>query len=332
MSASAQLRSRQILSLRGALLAWYDKSHRDLPWRGTRDPYRIWVSEMMLQQTRVAAVLLHYEKFLRRFPTVHKLADARESAVLAEWSGLGYYRRARNLLAAAKIIARQCRGKFPQKAQLWRELPGIGRYTAAAIASIAFNEPVAVLDGNVERVLRRLRGSTQQNSNLWSAAEELLDRPRPGDFNQAMMELGATVCLPAKPRCSDCPIRAFCRTRGQGGMPNRTFRQHKREIAYSLARRNGSVLLVQRNKNHGLMPGLWELPEVVGSPAEERLFSVKHSITITDFTVHVVNDPHRQDGQWIKTSRLSTLPLTGLTRKILRQAEIIQLNENRGRP
>src|SRR5215472_12960607 len=173
MSASAQLKSGQISRLRGALLAWYDKSHRDLPWRGTRDPYRIWVSEVMLQQTRVAAVLLHYEKFLRRFPTVRKLADAPESAVLAEWSGLGYYRRARNLHAAAKIIARQRRGKFPKTAERWRELPGIGRYTAAAIASIAFNEPVAVLDGNVERVLRRLLASTRPNAKLWSAAEKL---------------------------------------------------------------------------------------------------------------------------------------------------------------
>src|SRR5215471_2006756 len=179
MSAAGQLNSRQILRLRGALLAWYDKSHRDLPWRGTRDPYRIWVSEIMLQQTRLAAVLLHYKKFLRRFSTVYELADAPESAVLAEWSGLGYYRRARNLHAAAKIIVRQCRGKFPKTAERWRELPGIGRYTAAAIASIAFNEPVAVLDGNVERVLHRLLGSTRPNAYLWRAAETLLDRPRP---------------------------------------------------------------------------------------------------------------------------------------------------------
>jgi A/G-specific adenine glycosylase len=324
MSAFLQLNSGQISRLREALLAWYDKCHRDLPWRGTRDPYRVWVSEIMLQQTRVAAVWLHYEKFLRRFPTVHKLAAARESAVLSQWSGLGYYRRARNLHRAAKIIARQRPHKFPRTADRWRELPGIGRYTAAAIASIAFKQPVAVLDGNVERVLHRLRGSTRQKANLWSAAEELLDRPRPGDFNQAMMELGATVCLPAAPRCSNCPIRAFCRTRGPGGMPNRKLPQDKREITYSLARRVGSVLLVQRSKNHRLMPGMWELPEVVGGLSEKRLFSLKHSITVTDFTVHVVNDPGRQDGKWIQTSRLSTLPLTGLTRKILRRAEIIQ--------
>ena len=324
MSLFMQLKSREISRLREALLAWYDKCYRDLPWRGTRDPYRIWVSEIMLQQTRVAAVLLHYEKFLRRFPTVRKLADARESAVLAEWSGLGYYRRARNLHAAAKIIARQCRGTFPQTAEPWRELPGIGRYTAAAIASIAFNQPVAVLDGNVERVLHRLLGGRRQKATLWSAAEGLLDRLRPGDFNQAMMELGATVCLPAEPRCSNCPIRTFCRTRGQGGTKNRKLGRHKREVAYSLARRSGSVLLVQRSKNHRLMPGMWELPEVVRGPGEKRLFSLKHSITVTDFTVHVVNDPPGQDGKWIQTSRLSTLPLTGLTRKILRRAEIIQ--------
>jgi A/G-specific adenine glycosylase len=322
--ASPPWKFGRISRLCGPLLVWYDRSHRDLPWRSTRDPYRIWVSEIMLQQTRVAAVLLHYERFLRRFPTLRKLADAPESAVLAEWSGLGYYRRAGNLHAAAKIIARQRSGKFPQTAEQWRELPGIGRYTAAAITSIAFNEPVAVLDGNVERVLHRLLGCTRQKANLWSAAERLLDHSRPGDFNQAMMELGATICLPAEPRCSGCPIRKFCRTRGQGGMPKRKLRRRKREIAYSLARRSGSILLVKRSKDHRLMPGMWELPEVAGDPAEKRLFSLRHSITVTDFTVHVLNDPHRQDGKWIQTSRLSTLPLTGLTRKILRRAEIIQ--------
>jgi A/G-specific adenine glycosylase len=324
MSAHAQLKSRQISRLRAASLSWYDRSHRDLPWRSTRDPYRIWVSEIMLQQTRVAAVLLHYEKFLRRFPTVRKLADARESLVLAEWSGLGYYRRARNLHAAAKIIARQWRGKFPQTAEQWRELPGIGRYTAAAIASIAFNEPVAVLDGNVKRVLRRLLGGTRQNANLWNAAEEFLDRARPGDFNQAMMELGATVCLPAEPRCSECPIHALCRTRGRGSTSNGKLRQHKREIAYSLARRNGSVLLVQRSKKHPLMPGMWELPEAVNDSPENRLFSVKHSITVTDFTVRVLSGLRQSGGKWVNVSRLGSLPLTGLTRKILRRAEIIQ--------
>src|SRR5205807_5407783 len=147
---------RRLPRLRRSLLRWYDHNQRDLPWRKTRDPYRIWVSEIMLQQTRVAAVLPRYGKFLQRFPSVEKLASARLSSVLAEWSGLGYYRRARNLHAAAKVIVRERAGNFPTHSDQWRKLPGIGRYTAAAIASIAFDEPIAVLDGNVQRVLRRL--------------------------------------------------------------------------------------------------------------------------------------------------------------------------------
>ena len=318
------MKSGQIPHFGRRLLTWYDGSHRDLPWRDTRDPYRIWVSEIMLQQTRVAAVLLHYEKFLRRFPTVRELAHARVSSVLAQWSGLGYYRRARNLHAAAKVINSERGGEFPQTAEQWRELPGIGRYTAAAIASIAYNQPVAVVDGNVERVLHRVLGSTHQSANLWSAAGELLDRARPGDFNQAMMELGATVCLPARPGCSECPIRALCRTRGRASASKPTPRQHKREIAYSLSRRNGSVLLVQRSNQHRLMPGMWELPEALKGSKESHLFALKHSITVTDYTVQVLDGLRHTGGKWVSISRLGSLPLTGLARKILRQAEIIQ--------
>src|SRR5689334_7817852 len=175
---------------RRKLLQWYDAHARALPWREDRDPYRVWVSEIMLQQTRVAAVIEHYLEFLRRFPTVQKLAGAREASVLAAWSGLGYYRRARMLHAAAKVVARERAGKFPTTAAGWRELPGIGRYTSAAIASIAFREPIAVVDGNVERVLQRVSGDRLSGEKVWIAAEDVLDRERPGDFNQAMMELG----------------------------------------------------------------------------------------------------------------------------------------------
>src|SRR6266851_7024062 len=169
--------------IRRALLAWFEKNQRDLPWRKTSDPYRIWISEVMLQQTRVAAVILRYAAFLNRFPSVQKLASARESSVLAEWSGLGYYRRARNLHAAARVIVGDHGGNFPQTAEAWRALPGIGRYTAAAIASISFNEPVAVVDGNVERVLRRVLGSPLTKNESWDAAQSFLDPARPGDFN-----------------------------------------------------------------------------------------------------------------------------------------------------
>ena len=343
------------------LLTWYDQNRRALPWRKTRDPYRIWISEIMLQQTRVATVIDRYEKFLHRFPTVQKLAAARESSVLAEWTGLGYYRRARNLHAAAKIIARQ--QKFPQTAESLRHLPGIGRYTAAAIASIAFNEPVAVVDGNVERVLRRLLGLCKPHNgdvipsgasvsrseadapprdllsarsahppdpqkrtqpNLWIAAQSFIDPARPGDFNQAMMELGATVCLPRQPLCQACPIRKFCRTRGPGDSNPVRLRQQKKEITYSLTRRAGSILLVRRLASESLMPGMWELPEVVAPNGDHRpLFSLRHSITVTNFDVRVIA-AGRPRGQWINLSRLPTLPLTGLAQKILRTAKIIQ--------
>ncbi len=312
--------------IRRALLAWFEKNQRDLPWRKTSDPYRIWISEVMLQQTRVAAVILRYAAFLNRFPSVQKLASARESSVLAEWSGLGYYRRARNLRAAARVIVGEHGGNFPQTADSWRALPGIGRYTAAAIASIAFNEPIAVLDGNVERVLRRLLGGTPTSQELWIAAQELLDHKRPGDFNQAMMELGATVCLPRQPLCSECPIRKFCRTRGCGDSINRKSPQQRRKITYALGRDQDLILLVCRSKSHSLMPGMWELPELASPPAtDELLFSIRHSITVTDFKVQVVSRKRilAAKGVWVGIPRLTRLPLTGLARKILRTAGII---------
>jgi A/G-specific adenine glycosylase len=307
---------------RRALLAWYDANRRDLPWRKTRDPYRVWISEIMLQQTRVAAVTPRYEDFMRRFPSVEKLAAGRESSVLAQWSGLGYYRRARNLHAAAKTIAKD--KTFPQTAEALRALPGIGRYTAAAIASIAFDEPVAVVDGNVERVLRRLLGKTLTQKECWDAAQSSLDPARPGDFNQAIMELGATVCLPGQPQCQACPIRKFCRTRGAGQPTTVRLRQRKKEITYSLTRRAGSVRLVLRSADETLMPGMWELPEATApNTSDEPFFSVRHSITVTNFTVHVVAR-NQAAGRWIRISRLNTLPLTGVAKKILRTAKIIQ--------
>ena len=216
---------RQESQFRRLLLRWYDLHARDLPWRESRDPYRVWVSEIMLQQTRVAAVIAHYHEFLRRFPTVEKLAGAREASVLAAWSGLGYYRRARMMHAAAKMIVRELDEKFPTTAAGWRELPGIGRYTSAAIASIAFGEPVAVVDGNVERVLQRVSGARLTGEEFWEAAERRLDRARPGDFNQAMMELGATVCTPRAPACLTCPVVELCVTRGVMTGPAKTARQ-----------------------------------------------------------------------------------------------------------
>src|SRR5277367_3397421 len=244
---------------RRALLRWYDRNRRDLPWRKTHDPYRIWLSEIMLQQTRVAAVLEHYRIFLERFPNVERLAAASEDAVLAAWSGLGYYRRARMLHRCAGEIVVQHGGRFPETASALRELPGIGRYTAAAIASIAFGEAVAVVDGNVERVLERVGGSNLSTAENWECAQELLSKSRPSDFNQAMMELGATVCLPREPRCAACPVLGLCATgsrelrakgSGLGALRGKALpRQMKREIWCALERRDERVRMVKRPKN-----------------------------------------------------------------------------------
>ena len=313
-------------AFRRHLLGWYDANARDLPWRKDRDPYRVWVSEIMLQQTRVAAAIEHYHEFLRRFPTVKKLAAAREASVLAAWSGLGYYRRARMLHAAAKVVARELRGKFPETVEGWRELPGIGRYTAAAIASIAFGKPVAVVDGNVERVLQRISGEQIAGERLWESAEGFLDRERPGDFNQAMMELGATACTPRAPACLTCPVTEMCLTRGElMGGPKAVPRQ-KREVHYAFACRGDHVFLVQRARDESLMAAMWELPEI--SRPQRRTdpaFILRHSITVTDYSVRVWRAPAPDEsrGQWIAREKLGRVALTGLARKILQMADLV---------
>ena len=324
------LSDRQQRCLRKNILAWYDLHKRDLPWRTSSDPYRVWLSEIMLQQTRVAAVIDHYQEFLRRFPTVEKLAAAREASVLAAWSGLGYYRRARMMHAAAKVIVRELGGKFPATEKALRELPGIGRYTAAAIASIAFNEPVAVVDGNVERVLQRVAGKRLAGEELWIEANRLLDAKRPGDFNQAMMELGATVCTPRAPACLTCPVVGLCATRGELAKSEKAARQKKREIHYTLNCRNGDVrdaevFLVQRAKDASLMPGMWELPELANMNGDVPAFTLRHSITITDYTVRVWRGvaTSTEFGKWIPAERLKKIALTGLARKILRKVEML---------
>jgi len=308
------------------LLAWYDLHKRDLPWRVDHDPYRVWVSEIMLQQTRVAAVIEHYHEFLRRFPTVQKLAGARESSVLAAWSGLGYYRRARMLHAAAKVMVRDHGGKFPTTTDGLLSLPGIGRYTAAAIGSIAFSEPVAVVDGNVERVLQRISGKRMKNGEIWEAANSLLDSERPGDFNQAMMELGAVVCAPRAPSCLVCPVIQLCATRGELPATTKPVPQQKREIHYALHLREAKILLSQRSRTASLMAGMWELPELESMiSGSTPSLTLRHSITVTNYTVKVWPATKSQTltGKWIAVNRLHRLALTGLARKILRKASIL---------
>src|SRR5262245_20100698 len=216
------IRGRKLATFRKRLLTWFRQFKRDLPWRRERDPYRIWLSEIMLQQTRVAAVIPYYERFLERFPNIQALAAAPQEEVLRRWSGLGYYSRARNLQKAAQQIVAEHGGEFPSEMQYALDLPGIGNYTAAAILSIAFEKKHAVLDGNVARVLARIeavRGDLRESprwKELQQSADVYLDPRSPGDWNQAMMELGATLCTPKSPQCLLCPVGQVCEGRKLG--------------------------------------------------------------------------------------------------------------------
>ena len=303
---------------RSRLLRWYDVNRRELPWRQTRDPYRVWVSEIMLQQTRVNAVMGHYRRFLEAFPTVDALANASEAEVLTAWSGLGYYRRARMMRAAAQEIVASDGGAFPGTAAELQMLPGIGRYTAAAIASIAHDEACAVVDGNVERVVERLAGRALPQKAVWEFAQGLIATERPGDFNQAMMELGATVCMPQARWCGECPVRSFCRSRGKESVAKRRPERLSATLHYVYARQNGAVRLVQRSPRASVMAGMWELPEteMSGTEATTPLAKLRHSITTTDYLVFIHAGRARR-GKWIALERVPTLPLTGLARKAL---------------
>lgn len=338
---------------RRKLMTWYRSHARELPWRGVNDPYRTWVSEVMLQQTRVAAVIEHYERFLQRFPSMLSLALAPEPEVLAAWSGLGYYRRARMLHRAAKFVTSELGGVLPNTSTGLRTLPGIGEYTCAAIASIAFGESVAVVDGNVERVLLRLTGRPEDNSAaartfVREHAAALVPRRRiapqhnaAGDHNQAMMELGATICLPRAPLCLHCPVYSMCKTRGEHLTQPRAL-QRSQPAAYLLSlRKNGTateVLLEQRSGEASLMAGMFELPPLPQDALEGRepILRLRHSITNTNYYVQVFTPRGRQDHglrkavpaaktdlHWTRTSKLNAVPLTGLTRKVLQRLDVM---------
>ncbi len=318
MSSPAPAPQIEREALQRAVLAWYRQSRRDLPWRRTQDPYAIWISEIMLQQTRVAAVLDKYAQFLTRFPTVQALAQAHLDDVLTVWSGLGYYRRARALHQASRMVVQHLHGEFPQTASDWRQLPGIGRYSSAAIASIAFNQPIAVVDGNVERVLERLMGERYEGERLWQSAELLLARDAPGEWNQAMMEMGATLCLPRDPQCLLCPAHSWCQTRG-ATEPQPQVPRKRAELWYALHVHHGRVLLVQRPPDQSLMAGMWELPPVAPPKNAQPLYRLRHSITDTDYSVFVVEGGLRKPaGKWVSNEEAHRLALTGLARKILR--------------
>jgi A/G-specific adenine glycosylase len=332
--------------LRARLLKWYEANQRELPWRQNKDPYSIWVSEIMLQQTRVAVVIDRHREFLERFPTVDALARAEEQDVLALWSGLGYYRRARMLHKAAIFVAENLKGVLPATSAELRKLPGIGAYTAAAIASIAHGERIAVVDGNVERVVCRLAGWEADSSSGATAlrkkidvlADELVDPRRPGDFNQAMMELGATVCLPRNPQCLVCPIADHCATRGEHKTAPRA-RMRSREIAHALCVRTHrgelEVLLEQRPSAVTVMPGMWELPPLANPdvPDEHLRMAVRHAIMQVNYYVRIravledevptLAGPAAGKRGWVSVDELPSLPLTGLARKVLIRAHLL---------
>lgn len=269
--------SKQVLAqLPAPLLAWYDTARRHLPWRETVSPYRTWVSEIMLQQTRVSAVIPYFERFMEALPTVESLAAAEDAQLLALWQGLGYYSRARNLQKAAKTIVNDFGGVFPDSYEQLLSLTGVGEYTAGAIASIAFHRPVPAVDGNVLRVVARL---TDCSDNILNEAvrrrfreelNEVIPHDRPGDFNQALMELGALVCLPnTEPKCGECPCRDFCLAYGRGHQTTLPVREknmgkRKEERTVFILRRGDSEAVRQRPKE-GLLASLWEYPNVLGA-------------------------------------------------------------------
>ncbi|AUX43281.1 adenine glycosylase [Sorangium cellulosum] len=266
-------RDREIAA---ALAAWFDRAARDLPWRRTRDPYAIWLSEVMLQQTRVDTVIPYYERFLARYPTVFALAAAEIDDVLSLWSGLGYYRRARVLHLAAREVTARHDGALPRDVDALRALPGVGAYTAGAIASIAYEQPVPLVDGNVARVLSRIEGidddirSAAGTRKLWSTAERLVRAAagsvQPGRFNQALMELGATVCTPRNPRCEACPVLGSCAARALGREAELPVISPKRDVPavamVAAVVRSGDRVLFVRRADGGLFGGLWEPPMV----------------------------------------------------------------------
>jgi A/G-specific adenine glycosylase len=339
-----------------ALLTWFDQHRRDLPWRRTSDPYRIWLSEIMLQQTRVETVLPFYNRFLERFPTVHDLARSEVEEVLALWSGLGYYRRARQLHAAAGQVAEA--GTFPSTVDGLLALPGIGAYTAAAVASIAFSVAAPVMDGNVERVISRLLAQGEDpkaggaRKKLLAAAAELLDPARPGDSNQALMELGATLCSPRRPKCLLCPLLSGCRAARAGDPERYPAPKAKREaerhhLLVAVVEDGSGVLLFRRPDDSTLLAGTWELPWMTreidgrtepGDPAAvlagryggrwtigPRLGGVRHGITYRDLEI----DVHRAELAWggevrsgvaagfFDAAGRAGLPLSSLVGKVL---------------
>ena len=334
-----------------ALLKWYRRHKRDLPWRRTKDPYRIWVSEVMLQQTRVTTVIPYYERFLKIFPTVDSLARVSEQELLEVWSGLGYYRRVRQMKAAAQKVVSEFGSEFSGGYDGLRKLPGIGDYTAAAIASITRGEKRAVLDGNVIRVLTRLFDDDRDTarpsvkSDLQAQAQALIETVGPrsaGSFNQAMMELGATVCTPRKPQCLVCPLTEFCISRKRGTQSERPVKLRRSaykqlKLAVAVVTKGARLLVRQRPADAAVMPGFWEVPEAqesklgresfqhAGIRLGEPLGRFRHAITFRDYQAVVyqakLSDKLRKGYRWVSLEELGLLPLTTISHKALAVAQ-----------
>ncbi|MBI4425430.1 MAG: A/G-specific adenine glycosylase [Elusimicrobia bacterium] len=317
-----------------ALLRWYDAERRRLPWRERPTPYRVWLSEIMLQQTQVSTVLPYYRRFLRRFPSIAGLAGAREPEVLRLWAGLGYYSRARNLLAAARKIVSFHGGRFPEGFDQVLALPGVGRYTAGAILSIAFGKAVPLVDGNVARVFSRLfalRGAPRSGpflKQVWELAGAAVPAARPGDWNQALMELGALVCAPETPRCADCPVSRWCEARRLGlqeELPESAPGKAPIDLAWSALwiEREGRVLLWRRSGAERFLPGHWALPEQrhLGRAATigESLGRVRHTIThhriVVDVRSAALSRPAPKPARWVPRAEVADRLVSSLWRK-----------------
>jgi A/G-specific adenine glycosylase len=338
------------------LLAWYSQNARRLPWRGSLDAYAIWVSEIMLQQTRVDTVIPYYQKWLALFPTLADLASSQEQSVLNAWEGLGYYSRARSLLKAARIIMEQYHGHIPTTRNELEKLPGFGRYTAAAIASIAFNQDEVVLDGNVKRVLSRVLNidipvnTPAGEKLLWQKAEELLPHGQAGDYNQAIMDLGALICLPRSPLCAQCPVAELCQAQQLGLQDERPVIIEKKPIPHYLVvgaiLHDGDRVLIQHRPSKGLLGGLWEFPggkiEAGETPEEalvreireelgvtiqvgQRLGQYKHAYThfkVTLTAFHAVNITGKPEAlaatelAWVTPNQLNDYPMGKIDRLI----------------
>lgn len=340
------------------LLAWWDEGHADLPWRRTKDAYAVWVAEVMLQQTQIQTVLPYYQRWMERLPTVAALAEASLEDVLKLWEGLGYYSRARNLQAAAQWVMGELGGQLPASSAAWQRLKGVGVYTAGAIASIALGERVAVVDGNIVRVLSRLFdvtedvGKAETKRRLWQLATELVPAFRPGDYNQALMELGQTICLPAKPACWLCPLRHDCLAAQRGTQLERPVRSPRKKIPHYdvvagiIWRADGQLLIAQRPL-HGLLGGLWEFPGGKCEPGEsheqalvreirEELgieivvgrhqISLKHAYTHFRITLHAYHATHAggepqhlgvANHVWLLPAQLESYPFAATDRQIV---------------